>query len=140
MDFSGFSDDDVGRWLWLRAVEWDGFPVFVSEPIAPVLFIFFRWYYVLLAVGVLGVLWCFVRYSFVNVVAATFASRLVLWLRWPAAICGSAFLALHHHLLAGTVAFLWPLLAGFFSIPGRVDVIEVEFARQVGYVPPPGDQ
>ena len=136
MNFSGYTEAEMKRWLWLRAVEWDAFPAFVSQPIAPVLFIFFPWYYVLLVVFVLGLLWCLVRYAFVSVFAATIACLAVVWLKWPAAIGGSIYLFFHHQVIAGLVALLWPVLAGFVTIPGMIGNIELSFAKKVGFVPP----
>ena len=62
MNFEGYTDDEVRRWLWLRAMEWDAFPAYISQPIAPILFIFYPWYLVLLAVLCIGLIWCLIRY------------------------------------------------------------------------------
>ena len=44
------SDDDNLRWSWLRAVEWGRWPVFLSQPIGPVLLIWLPWQQVALLV------------------------------------------------------------------------------------------
>ena len=38
MSFEGYTDEEMNRWLWLRAVEWGGLPAYLSQPIARVLF------------------------------------------------------------------------------------------------------
>jgi len=40
----------------------------------------------------------------------------------------------HHRLLVGFVALLWPLLAGFVPALGKVGVIELAFAKKIGFV------
>ena len=138
MNFAGWNDDEIKRWLWLRAVEWNALPAFVSQPLVPVLFIFFPWYWVLGTVVMLGVLWCPIRYLFVNVAAATFACLIVAWLKWPAAVGSAIYLFLHHQPVPAVIALLWPLLGGFVGIPGKVGIIELAFAKKIGFVPPDG--
>ncbi|WP_298431686.1 hypothetical protein [Geobacter sp.] len=136
MNFAGWNDEEIKRWLWLRAVEWAGLPAFVSQPLVPVLFIFFPWYWVLGAVVMLGVLWCPIRYLFVNVAVATFACLIVAWLKWPAAAGSAIYLFLHNQPLSAIFALLWPLLSGFVGIPGKVGIIELAFAKKIGFIPP----
>src|ERR1700730_15669104 len=100
----GLSDAQLRRWLWLRATEWLNFPSFVSQPIVPILLIFFYWPYVLGGVFAADVLWAFIRYSYVNVRAATYAVNFVAPSKWPAAIGSSVFLFVHHNVLAGVLA------------------------------------
>ena len=142
MNFTGYTEEEMIRWLWLRAVEWESFPAFISQPIAPILFIFFPWYYVLLVIFVLGVLWCFIRYSFVSVTAAAVACMTVIWLKWLSAIGSSIYLFIHHQIVAGIVALLWPLLAGLVQIPGKAGVIQLAFAKKIGFsgIDDPSDQ
>lgn len=136
MDFAGWNDDEIKRWLWLRAVEWAALPAFVSQPLVPILLIFFPWYWVLGTVVTLGVLWCPIRYLFVNVAVATAAALFVAWLKWPTAVGSAIYLFLHHHPLPAVIALLWPLLGGFVGIPGEVGIIELAFAKKIGFVPP----
>jgi hypothetical protein len=136
MNFANWTNDEIKRWLWLRSAEWAALPVFVSQPLVPILFIFFPWYLVLGVVAILGVLWCFIRYLFVNVAFATIACCIVVWLKWPAAVGSSIYLFFHHHPLPAVIALLWPLLAAFVGIPGKVGVIELAFAKKIGFVSP----
>jgi hypothetical protein len=41
----------------------------------------------------------------------------------------------HQQPIAGVVALLVPLLAGFLTPPGKVGIIELQLAKSVGYVP-----
>ncbi|MGB7583100.1 MAG: hypothetical protein WBL85_11715 [Sedimentisphaerales bacterium] len=136
MNFTNWTNDEIKRWLWLRSIEWAALPAFVSQPLAPILFIFFPWYLVLGVVVILGVLWCLLRYLFVNVAFATIACCIVVWLKWPSAVGSAIYLFFHHHPLPAIIALLWPLLAGFAGIPGKVGVIELAFAKKIGFVSP----
>ncbi len=135
MNFATWTDDEIKRWLWLRAVEWAALPAFVSQPLAPVLLIFFPWYWVLGGVILLGILWCPMRYLFVNITIATFACLIVTWLKWPAAVGSAIYLFLHDQPVLAVVALLWPLVGGFVGIPGKVGVIELAFAKKIGFAP-----
>ena len=128
--------DEIRRWLSLRSIEWAALPAFVSQPVAPILFIFFPWYWVLGTVWILGVIWCPIRYLFVNVAVAKIACCVVVWLQWPAAVGSAIYLFFHNRPLPAVIALLWPLfLAGLFGIPGKVGVIELAFAKKIGIVP-----
>jgi hypothetical protein len=130
----GFTEEELRRLLWLRAVEWANWPVFLSQPIAPILFIFLWWPYVLASVIFIDILWAFVRYSFVSISFAKLGPILVAWTKWPAAIGSSIYLFIHGSYVAATIALLWPLVAGFMSIPAQVGRIELLFAKKIGYV------
>jgi len=110
MNFHGYTEDEIKRWLWLRAIEWGAFPAYLSQPVAPILFIFYHWYFVVLGVVALGLIWCFFRYSFVSVGLSSAVVLPVVWLKWPAAVGSSIYLFVHHQHAAGVVALLWPLV------------------------------
>jgi len=138
VSFDSYTDEEIKRWLWLRAVEWSSFPAFISQPVAPILFIFFPWYFVVLAVVALGFIWRFIRYSFVSVGLAYSAVVPVVWLKWPASIGSSIYLFVHHEAIAAILALVWPYLAGLVGAvvgrPNQVGLIELAFAKKIGYV------
>jgi hypothetical protein len=51
------SDEENSRWTWLRAVECIGWPLFMSQPVVPVLLYFCDWRWVLLGVFLVTLLW-----------------------------------------------------------------------------------
>jgi len=140
MSLENYTDDEIKRWLWLRAVEWGAFPAFLSQPVAPILFIFFPWYFVVLGVVALGLIWRFVRYSFVSVGVAGAVVVPVAWLKWPAAIGSGIYLFIHHQPAAGVLALVWPFVAGWAGaatgFPTYVGVIELALAKKIGFVSP----
>jgi len=90
MNFDGYTEPEIQRWLHLRAIEWSTFPSFVSLIIAPALFLLYPWWQVVLGVVLVGLVWCFVRYWFISAAISDTTCLLVAWFKWPVAI-GSAF-------------------------------------------------
>jgi CheY-like chemotaxis protein len=134
--FCEFNEDEAVRWAWLRAIEWGAFPAYLSQLVAPILFVFYPWYYVLLGVVVLGIAWLPVRYTFVSVRLASVACLVVVLLKWPAAIVSSVFLFRHQEPVAGVVAILWTLLfAGLAGKPARVGILQSMFLNKIGVLP-----
>jgi hypothetical protein len=131
----GLSEPQLLRWLWLRAAEWANLPSFVSQPIVPILFIFFYWPFVLAGVFALDVLWTFVRYRYVNVRAASYVANFVTFTKWPAAIGSAIFLFVHHRSLAAILAIAWPLgLSGLVAVPGQIGRLQKLFAKKIGHI------
>jgi hypothetical protein len=129
------TEPEIRRWLWLRAVEWKGWPTFVSQPVIPVLFIFYPWFWVLGGLFFLNVLWAGLRYRYINVAAVTNAVYFVSFCKWPTAIVSAAYLFLHRSYLAGSLTVAWPLgLCGLITVPGQTGRIELMLAKKIGYV------
>ena len=133
MDFEDYTEEEIQRWLWLRAVEWCGFPAYLSQIFAPILFIFFPWWQVVLAILFVGLCWCSVRYWFVTATISNLACLAVVWLKWPVALGSSIYLFADHQPLAGVIAIIWPLVAALTTPPGKVGIIELKLARNIGY-------
>jgi hypothetical protein len=51
------SDGENLRWAWLRANEWNQWPLFVSQPIAPVLLYLYPWWWVIASLAVVTFAW-----------------------------------------------------------------------------------
>jgi len=74
---------------------------------------FFPLVFVVLGVIALGLIWRFVRYSFVSVRLAGVVVVPVVWLKWPASIGSGIYLFIHHQPAAGVLALVWPFVAGW---------------------------
>jgi hypothetical protein len=144
-DLSKYSEPQLQRWLHLRAIEWCAWPVFLSQPIVPLLLIGLPVIQVLIAVVVAEFLWRFVRYSFVSPRLANVGATLVIFLKWPCAIGAAIYLLIQHRYGVAVLAILWPLIAGIASVPAtmiaasfgrhtQVGLVELELAKRVGYV------
>jgi len=100
------TDQENLTWCYIRAIEWKAWPAFVSQPVIPILFIFFQWYYVLLALIIVSWLWAFVRHRFVSPPLAELAVFFVKvkWITIPIAV-----IYLH------TVGIMFLLLSRFYG-------------------------
>jgi len=101
------------RWAWLRAVEWIGWPEFISQPVVPTLLYFLPWPSIFSWLVVLAVAWrAFVvpyhvsprlsRAGMFFVLTKFLTAPLMCYLLWRR---GDKLLAV--------VALLWPLLGPF---------------------------
>src|SRR5438093_997011 len=125
-----YSEPEIQRWLHVRAIEWTAWPSFITQPLVPILIVFFPWYQVVLGVFLLGIIWCPVRYSLVSPRLAQIALFFVL-LKWPTSLGSAIYLFVHGSYLSGAVALLWPLLAGLIGIPGKIGVVEFALAKKI---------
>jgi hypothetical protein len=107
---SQHSNDDNVRWSWLRAVEWIQWPLFMSQPVVPVLLYFYRWPVVVGGVVVITFLWRAVIVPFW--VAPNLADVGVLFVRlkYITAPLMAYLLWQRGETLIAVVALLWPLI------------------------------
>lgn len=129
------SDQENLQWCWLRAVEWGRWPVFLSQPVAPVLLLNAPWQLVTGGFFVVNLLWSFsVAYRYVNVPAA-YVAALFVQLRWIASPVCAYVLYSRGQVGIALVALLWPLLIfliGAFP-PVKIGPIQKLFMAQLGY-------
>ena len=128
------SDQENLRYAWLRAVEWGRWPLFVSQSIAPILFIFFPWWEVTLTIFVLNLLWSFIRYRYVGLFLVNMGSYadFLKWLTIPVAVI-HFFISKNYHL--ALLSLFWPLVLfplGVFT-PTQVGVLQKIIMNKFGY-------
>jgi hypothetical protein len=121
------------RWCWLRAVEWGRWPIFLSQPVAPVLLIWWPWREVILAVFFANCTWAIcVRNHFVSRRMANLGVYVVAarWITWPTSVI---YLFFEHRKPEDWIALAWPIL--IFAIgaptPTRVGLIQAAFMRRL---------
>jgi hypothetical protein len=131
------TDDENMQWCWLRSVEWGRWPIFLSQPMAPLFLIFLSWNEVVTAVLLLNVLWAlFIRYRVVVVPLAYWGVVVVMlkWITWPSA---TIWLFVSGRKPEAWVSLLWPLL--IFPIgmitPTQIGRIQKMFMQCLGYEP-----
>ncbi len=89
VNFSNYTDVEIERWLWPRAVGWVA--AFLSQPLAPIVFIFFPSYWVIAAISMLGILWSLIRCFFVNMTISTIACFVIVGAKWAPAIVSAVY-------------------------------------------------
>lgn len=144
-DLSQYSEPELQRWLHVRAIEWCAWPVFLSQPLVPLLLIVFPPLPILLGVVAAEFLWRFVRYAFVSPRLVSSGATFVIFLKWPCTIGAAIYLAVQHRYPVALLAIVWPFVASLASVPitliaalfGRhtlVGVVELQLAKRIGYV------
>ncbi len=104
------SNDENVRWSWLRAVEWVWWPLFITQPIIPILLYSCRWRPVILGMLVAAFVWR-------SVIVPIWVSPRLAYLG-PVFVLskfisapGSAYLLWQRdERLLATIALFWPLL------------------------------
>jgi hypothetical protein len=126
--------EESEQFVTLRSLEWLRWPLFVSQPVVPVMFFFLEWWKVVIGVVVVMWLWALIRNSFVSVKLAD-VGCLFVKLRWFASIAvGLILLVFKHEIVAGLVAALWPiavLLLTIITPPGNLGLIAQRFREQL---------
>jgi hypothetical protein len=104
------SDQDNLQSAWLRAIEWSGWPLFMSQPITPVLLYFYDWRLVLLGLFLVTLLWsATVMQWFVSIRLADIGPLFVLLKFLTCPLMAFLIWRQDHFLVAG-LALLWPLV------------------------------
>lgn len=123
------------RWAWLRAVEWGNWPLFIAQPIAPILFRYYTWWHVIIGILVISWVWCLIRYKFISIILMDLASTFV-HLKWPISIIiGILFLREHNYFYAAISGFYivinWFMI---FLVPSvKIGVLQKIIMTAFGY-------
>ncbi len=132
------SDQENLTWAWLRAVEWGRWPIFLSQPIAPLFLLFFSWPDIVIGTLLLNLLWAgFVRYRIVNVKAAYYGATIVR-VKWLTCPIVAIYLYSGGELVGAALALLWPLLIFAIGVVPTTQIGKIQsmFMAQLGYERP----
>lgn len=128
----GYTSEEILRLAWLRAIEWLSWPAFISQPILPVLYLLWPWYYVLAWVALANLMWRSVRYKFVNYTLANVAC-LYVRLKWPVMLVFSIYFFVHREYLLAVLTIATPLVAMVMITlsTGMVGVVQRIFVEEL---------
>jgi hypothetical protein len=126
-NFYQFSPEELQRLCWLRAIEWLTWPGFLSQPLLPILYIFYPVYGVLALAFIADLLWLPFRHHLVSLQLATLGCFWVR-LKWVTIPIGVIFLLHQRRYAAAFAALATPWFAGL-PIPGKVGIVETKFWR-----------
>lgn len=104
------STDENVRWSWLRAVEWIGWPLFLSQPIVPVLLYFFPWYWICGAVIAVTIVWRAAVVPFLVAPRLADIGPPFVTCKFITAPLMAYFLWRRGDTAIALIAFLWPFL------------------------------
>jgi len=123
------------QWAWLRAVEWGNWPLFIAQPIAPILFRYYTWWHVILCILIISWAWCLIRYKFISIILMDLAITFV-HLKWPISIIiGILFLREHNYFYAAISSFYTIInLVMILFVPSvKIGVIQKNIMSAFGY-------
>jgi hypothetical protein len=128
----GYTPEQTLRLAWLRAAEWLAWPAFISQPLLPILYLLWPWYYVIAWVALATVMWRTVRYRFLSYRLAA-AGCLFVRLKWPVMLVVSIYLAVHHEYLLTVITLCSPLVAMALLVlsPGMIGVVQRRIIGQL---------
>jgi len=112
-DLLDLLDEEKQKWCILRAIEWGKWPLFIAQPIVPILLVFLPWWQVVGGVLALSWLWLLVRYSVVNITLVRFGAYFVVLLKWPVSIGAGIYLCVLGRYWLAALAALWPIVTLF---------------------------
>lgn len=131
------SDQENLMWCWLRAVEWGNWPMFISQPIAPLLMLVWPWQIVATAAIVANIFWAiFIRYNVV-VPAMAYWGAFLVKMKWIACPLAAYLLYLRGDKIGAAIAFFWPfvvIVIGHLP-PPKIGRIQKLFMQCFGYQP-----
>jgi hypothetical protein len=107
--FDNYSPDEITRLCWLRAVEWIAWPAFLSQPLLPILYIYYPVYWVLL-----GCFWVRLK-----------------WLTIPAALF---VLFQERRYIAFALTLATPVLVSVLNAPSQLIAAIAQFPSEIGTV------
>ena len=141
--YTDFTHDELTRLCWLRAVEWLAWPAFLSQPLLPILYVYYPVLYPLTATVIASSVWLLIRYKFMSLELADFGC---LWVRlkWITIPIGCLLLLRQGRYVAASLAVATPWLAGVMTLPialitpllglrgSLVGVVQEDFMAQAG--------
>jgi hypothetical protein len=128
----GYTPEEISRLAWLRAAEWLAWPAFISQPLLPIFYLLWPWYYVIAWVALATVMWRFVRYRFLSYTLAA-AGCLFVRLKWPVMLVPSIYFAAHHEYWLAILTLCSPLVEMALVVlsPGMIGAVQRRIVGQL---------
>ena len=131
-DPDDYSFEDNRRFCMLRAMEWARLPLFISQPIAPLLLLFYDWWRIIAVIMLLSYLWIIIRDKFISIPIAVFSMYFVK-LKWPSSLIMFIYFLIKGNIFLGLFSLFWPfisLLLIFLTGPAKLGHIERLFVEK----------
>lgn len=132
-----FSPEEFDRASWLRSVEWGKWPLFLSQPVFPVMLVGLRPWTAGIVVVALSWYWCLLRYRYISY---DLMRSGVFWVRlkWLSIPVMAFYFGYHREWLSMFASLLTPVLIPFFGIlvpPADIGTIQKRIWQEVGFAP-----
>ena len=120
--------DEVNRFIQLRSMEWEAFPVFATRAFAPVAMFWIPWWQLILILALASVVWCPTRNYVARPGLAALGSHIAnVFVSVPANIVIALIFFSQAKILAGCLALLWNLISSLLALaypPSRSSVLQ----------------
>jgi hypothetical protein len=127
------SDENKAKWSLLRAIEWGQWPLFIAQPIAPLVLLYVSWVKLAITLIVLTWIWAFVRYKFISLPLAQFGT-LFVHTKWLTGMAVSVYFILQRNYKLAALVICWPLvtlLLQFITPSTKIGVLQQMFANRI---------
>ena len=119
---------EIERFIQLRSVEWEAFPVFATRAFAPVALFWIPWWQLILILVLASVVWCAIRNHVASPEFAAFGSRISnIAVSLVVNVILAAIFFLQGKILAGCLALFWHLISTLLSLvypPSRSSALQ----------------
>lgn len=136
-DGSGLTSEELVRATWLRSVEWSKWPIFISQPLLPILLLWCRPVVIGAWILALAYLWIPIRSKFVSFKLAT-AGAFWVRLKWPVVLIMTVYFGLHHNWKLTLLSLFSPvvvLLVSALVVPGKIGLLQRQMYRELDFDP-----
>ena len=130
-----YSDEENFRWCLLRGTEWGAWPLFVTQPIVPILLLYFHWWYIIFTLVALTWIWALIRYKFVSVILARYGAYFV-FSKWFVSIGMAIYFLTKEQYFFAVFSGFYPLILlviMFLVPPTKIGVLQNMFMNKLGY-------
>lgn len=130
------TDEENLKWSWLRSIEWGAFPVYLTQPIIPVLIFFIDWKIVIGFIIVINWLWNFVKYKYLNLSISTSVVFFVTFLKWISSLGFGIYFFIQKDYFLCLLCGLYPLWSGIIgrlNISPKIGIIQQKIMNKLGY-------
>jgi hypothetical protein len=129
------SDQENLTWCHLRAIEWCAWPVFVSQPIIPLLFLFWSPFTIIMFLIIANIIWALVVRDKIVVPSLAYLAVYFVKLKWLTIPITLVVLIQRGDYILVVISLLWPILSGIVGyFPGRlVGKTQKMFMSDMGY-------
>jgi hypothetical protein len=114
-----WTPEEIRKLVLLRALEWTLWPEFIAQPLIPLLYLRFHWWWVVLFVGAATAFWSHLCTRFANLRLAN-AGALFVRVKWITIPVGAFLLWRNGQTATAALAALTPFVAGVFHVPFKL--------------------
>jgi hypothetical protein len=130
-----YDDTEVERFIQLRSMEWEAFPVFATRAFAPLAMFWIPWWQLILILLVASAIWCPVRNHIASPELAAFGGYIgMVMVALPVNVIIAIIFFSQAKILEGCLALVWNLVATLLAFaypPSRSSALQEKLWSRV---------